>query len=75
MTAGADHLLNLYERLRRSWSTETRRHWCPDRPASGQCGVTAPVVHDEPGGRILKTDVNGLGTSTIWWTAGGSISQ
>ena len=28
-------------------------------PASGQCGVTALVVHDKFGGEILKTDVNG----------------
>ena len=59
MTAGAEHLLDLYQRLRRCWSTETGRHWRPDNPASGQCGVTALVANDELGGAIVKTDVNG----------------
>jgi hypothetical protein len=59
MTAGSQPLFDLYQRLRRSWSVETGRHWRPDNPASGQCGVTALVVHDELGGEILKTDVNG----------------
>ncbi len=52
-------MLDLYERLRRAWSSETSRHWRPDNPASGQCGVTALVVQDALGGEILKTGVNG----------------
>ena len=59
MTAGARSILGLYERLLNSWSVDTGRHWRADSPASGQCGVTALVVHDELGGEILKTDVNG----------------
>ena len=59
MTAGTRSLLTLYERLRRSWSVETGRHWRADNPASGQCGVTALVVQDLLGGEILKTDVDG----------------
>jgi len=59
MTAGAQTLVSLYQRLRRSWSVETGRHWISDNPASGQCGVTALIVQDELGGEILKTDVNG----------------
>jgi hypothetical protein len=59
MTAGAHALLGLYVRLRRSWSVETGRNWRPENPAAGQCGVTALVVNDELGGKILKTDVNG----------------
>jgi len=59
MTSGNRSFVDLYERLRRSWSVETGSHWRPDDPAAGQCGVTALVVHDEFGGEILKTDVNG----------------
>jgi hypothetical protein len=59
MTAGSRPLADLYVRLRQSWSVETGRHWKPDNPAAGQCGVTALVVNDELGGVILKTDVNG----------------
>ncbi|UPJ47551.1 hypothetical protein IVB30_30395 [Bradyrhizobium sp. 200] len=59
MTAGSSHLVDFYQQLRRSWSIETSSHWQCDNPASGQCGVTALVVHDWLGGEILKTDVNG----------------
>jgi hypothetical protein len=59
MTAGAHSFVNLYERLRKSWSIDTGSPWRPDSPASGQCGVTALVVQDLLGGKILKTDVNG----------------
>jgi hypothetical protein len=59
MTEGNRSLVDLYTRLRRAWSAETGRHWRSDNPASGQCGVTALVVHDKLGGEILKTDVNG----------------
>jgi hypothetical protein len=59
MTAGNASLVDFYQQLRRSWSVETGRHWQRDNPASGQCGVTALVVHDRFGGEILKTDVNG----------------
>jgi hypothetical protein len=59
MTAGSQSLVDFYQRLHRSWSVETGRHWQLDNPASGQCGVTALVVSDAFGGEILKTDVNG----------------
>jgi hypothetical protein len=58
MTAGSASLVDLYQRLRRAWSLEAGRHWKADNPASGQCGVTALVVHDRLGGEILKTRVN-----------------
>ena len=58
MTAGSNALAALFGRLRRSWSVETGRHWRPDNPAAGQCGVTALVVQDAMGGTILKTQVN-----------------
>ncbi len=59
MTAGARRFVGLFAALRRSWCVETGRHWRSDNPASGQYGVTALVVHDELGGTIVKTDVNG----------------
>ena len=59
MTAGNQSLADLYTRLRHSWSAETGRHWRADNPASGQCSVTALVVHNKLGGEILKADVNG----------------
>jgi hypothetical protein len=59
MTAGSRSLIDLYERLRLAWSSETGRHWRQDNPAAGQCGVTALIVHDVLGGVILKTEVNG----------------
>lgn len=42
-----------------SWSLETSSLWTPGRPARGQCGVTALVVHDALGGTILKTIIGG----------------
>jgi hypothetical protein len=59
MTVGSGFLVDFYQQLRRSWSIETSSRWQPGNPASGQCGVTALVVHDKFGGEILKTDVNG----------------
>lgn len=59
MTAGDARFAALHERLSRSWSVETGRHWLADNPARGQCGVTALVVQDLLGGEILKTAVNG----------------
>ena len=45
--------------LERAWSIETSSKWLPDNPARGQCSVTALVVQDMFGGKILKTDVGG----------------
>src|SRR5690349_6770280 len=59
MTAGSASIVDFYQRLRRAWSIETSSQWRRENPASGQCGVTALVVHDRFGGEILKTDVNG----------------
>ena len=59
MPAGSALLADFYQQLRRSWSIETSSQWRHDNPASGQCSVTALVVHDKLGGEILKTDVNG----------------
>lgn len=41
--------------LRTAWSLETAVQWTPENPASGQCNVTAAVVHDLFGGEIRRT--------------------
>jgi hypothetical protein len=51
--------VQLYDRLRRSWSVETGGKWLSSNPARGQCSVSSLVVHDALGGDILKTDVGG----------------
>lgn len=45
--------------LQGAWSLSTGRNWLPERPARGQCSVTALVVHDLCGGEILKTKTDG----------------
>ena len=42
--------------LARAWSSQTSSRWRADKPALGQCGVTALVVHRLCGGDILKTE-------------------
>lgn len=41
--------------LASSWSPQTAIQWRPDNPALGQCNVTALLVNELFGGRILKT--------------------
>ena len=41
--------------LRKLWSLSTARQWTPDNPATGQCNVTALLVHELFGGDLLKT--------------------
>jgi hypothetical protein len=43
--------------LTEAWSAESSSLWSPHNPAAGQCGVTAALVHDRFGGRILKTRI------------------
>jgi hypothetical protein len=45
-----------------AWSLDTcdpvdRHEWSPDNPARGQCGVTALVVSDLLGGRLVEARV------------------
>lgn len=47
--------------LQTSWSLSTGPSWLPERPARGQCSVTALVVRELCGGEILKTPVEGGG--------------
>ncbi len=46
--------------LRASWSRDTAVQWTRDNPALGQCNVTAAVIHDLFGGRILRTKLRGI---------------
>ena len=41
--------------LPRAWSLKTAVQWTAENPASGQCNVTAAVIHDLFGGEILRT--------------------
>lgn len=43
--------------LRMCWSERTSKQWSAGNPAAGQCSVTALVVQDHFGGRILKTRI------------------
>lgn len=43
--------------LRRCWSKQTSSKWTLSNPALGQCSVTALVLQDYFGGRLLKTKV------------------
>lgn len=45
--------------LEQAWSIETSSKWLPDKPARGQCSVTALVVQDVLGGDIVKSNVAG----------------
>lgn len=46
--------------LYRAWSRETAVQWTPENPASGQCNVTAAVIHDLFGGDILRTPIDDI---------------
>ncbi len=52
------HKDKLYEILKRCWSIKTSSKWERRNPAKGQCSVTALLIHDLFGGKILKTRVN-----------------
>ncbi|MBM7621156.1 hypothetical protein JOC95_003029 [Bacillus tianshenii] len=45
----------LSDALFASWSTDSSTKWTENNPAKGQCGVSALVVNNFYGGRILKT--------------------
>jgi len=44
--------------LIRCWSLKTSSKWTLENPYRGQCGVTALVINDLFGGRIVKTLIN-----------------
>jgi hypothetical protein len=41
--------------LRQAWSPETAVQWTEENPALGQCNVTAAVICDLFGGKVLRT--------------------
>lgn len=50
------HYPELEQLLKQAWTRETSSdpaRWTPENPAWGQCAVTALVVHDYLGGRLL----------------------
>ena len=51
---------NVRAALRTAWSRETAVQWTPENPASGQCNVTAAVIHDLFGGDILRTPIDDI---------------
>lgn len=55
-------LTDLEAAMRDAWSLETcdptdAASWTPENPSLGQCAVTALVVHDLVGGRLLEAEV------------------
>ena len=50
-----DDLARFRKALEASWSLDSSTLWTEDKPAAGQCGVSALVAHDHFGGEILKT--------------------
>lgn len=50
----------LYQAILKSWSKETSadpENWDPDKPAWGQCAVTALTVQDFLGGKLIRLDL------------------
>ncbi|MBR0816588.1 hypothetical protein [Bradyrhizobium liaoningense] len=45
--------------LRQAWSLSTASQWTADNPATGQCNVTALLIHELFGGELLKTPLPG----------------
>ena len=43
--------------LAKSWSLDTARQWTAEKPAAGQCNVTALLIHELFGGELLKTNL------------------
>lgn len=47
------------KRLSKAWSLDTSSKWSVEKPALGQCSVSALVVQDVFGGELLKTRIGG----------------
>jgi hypothetical protein len=48
---------NILKKLDRSWSIESSSLWTRENHAKGQCGVTAYLIYELYGGKILKTPI------------------
>lgn len=50
-------------KLEKAWGKDTSalpEHWIPENPAIGQCAVTALIVQDHFGGKLVRAVVNGV---------------
>lgn len=59
--AGADRA-SLFDAIRDAWGADTSLDdgWTANRPALGQCAVTALVIQDYLGGQLLRAEVEGV---------------
>lgn len=58
MALNINHLEQILEKC---WSKETSldsENWIPENPAWGQCAITACIVNDYFGGKVVWTSVN-----------------
>lgn len=55
--AAGEHTDELARTTLNAWSPATEAKWQEDNPACGQCSVTALIVQDLFGGKILKTRI------------------
>ena len=51
---------HIRDALRQSWSRETAVQWTVENPALGQCNVTAAVIFDLFGGKVLRTKLDDI---------------
>jgi hypothetical protein len=64
----------LIDAIRGSWTAETSsvpEEWSPLNPSRGQCAVTAMIIQDELGGRLLRGVAAG---ESHYWNQVGSVS-
>jgi len=61
----------LFAEIRAAWGADTSADpaWSPARRSRGQCAVTALVVQDHLGGRLLRAEI---GTASHYWNLVGS---
>jgi hypothetical protein len=53
---------HLARALRDAWSAETSadERWSPEQRSLGQCAVTALIVQDHLGGKLIRAEVEGV---------------
>lgn len=62
--------------IRDAWNSETSADpakWHSDNPAWGQCAVTALLVQEELGGKLLRAEVNGVSHYWNWLPTGEEV--
>lgn len=62
MSLASSDKVRLFAALREAWAADTSAQstWSADCPSQGQCAVTALVVQDYLGGRIVRGEVEGV---------------